>query len=53
MIHKTAALIGASLLALSAAPALADDHAHDESTETLQSAEAAASGLPKIGRAHV
>ena len=48
MIHKTAALIGASLLALSAAPALADDHAHDESTETLQSAEAAASGLPTI-----
>ncbi len=48
MIHKTAALIGASLLALSAAPALADDHAHDESTETLQSAEAAASALPTI-----
>jgi putative endopeptidase len=48
MIHKTAALIGASLLALSAAPALADDHAHDESTETLQSAEATASALPTI-----
>ena len=27
MIHKTAALIGASLLALAAAPALADDQA--------------------------
>ncbi len=48
MIHKTAALIGASLLALSA-PALADDHAHDDASETLQSAEAAsASALPTI-----
>lgn len=48
MIHKTAALIGASLLALSA-PALADDHAHDDATETLQSVEAAsASALPTI-----
>jgi putative endopeptidase len=48
MIHKTAALLGASLLAL-AAPALADDHAHDEQVDTLQSAEAApAAALPTI-----
>ena len=48
MIHKTAALLGASLLAL-ATPALADDHAHDDATDTLQSAEtASASALPTI-----
>ena len=48
MIHKTAALLGASLLAL-ATPALADDHAHDEQADTLQSAEAAsAPALPTI-----
>lgn len=47
MIHKTAALIGASLLALAAAPALADDHAHDDATETLQSADTG-SALPTM-----
>ncbi len=51
MIHKTAALIGASLLAL-AAPAMADDHVHDASgngaTDTLQSTEATGSTLPTI-----
>ena len=48
MIHKTAALLGASLLAL-ATPALADDHAHDDATDTLQSVEtASASALPTI-----
>lgn len=53
MIHKTAALIGASLLAL-ATPALAQDqdhagHAHDEAIDTLQGAEPAqAAALPTI-----
>jgi putative endopeptidase len=50
MIHKTAALLGASLLAL-ATPALADDnaHAHDDGNETLlQGAEAAAPPLPTM-----
>jgi putative endopeptidase len=47
MIHKTAALIGASLLALAAAPALADDHAHDDATETLQSGDTG-SALPTM-----
>jgi len=48
MIHKTAALLGASLLAL-ATPALADEHRHDEATETFQSTDAApASALPTI-----
>ncbi len=47
MIRTTAALLGASLLAL-AAPALADDHAHDDTTETLQSADTGASALPTI-----
>lgn len=46
MIHKTAALLGASLLAL-ATPALADDHAHDDATETLQSTDTG-SALPTI-----
>lgn len=49
MIHKTAALLGASLLAL-ATPAFADDYAHDEATDTLlqASAGAPASALPTI-----
>ncbi len=46
MIHKTAALIGASLLAL-AAPALADTHDHQGEIETLQSADTG-SDLPTI-----
>jgi putative endopeptidase len=46
MIHKTAALLGASLLAL-ATPAFADDHTHDEATDTLQSTETG-SALPTI-----
>jgi putative endopeptidase len=47
MIHKTAALLGASLLAL-ATPAFADDHAHDEAIDTLQGAETPAAALPTI-----
>ncbi|MCZ8370942.1 MAG: M13 family metallopeptidase [Porphyrobacter sp.] len=47
MIQKTAALLGASLLAL-ATPAFADDHAHDEALDTLQGAETPASTLPTI-----
>ncbi len=48
MIHKTAALLGASLLAL-ANPAFADDHVHDAQADTLQGAEtAAAPALPTI-----
>lgn len=46
MIHKTAALIGASLLAL-AAPALADTHDHQGEIEALQSADTG-SDLPTI-----
>ncbi|ASJ90048.1 M13 family metallopeptidase [Porphyrobacter sp. CACIAM 03H1] len=46
MIHKTAALIGASLFAL-AAPALADTHDHQGEIETLQSADTG-SDLPTI-----
>ena len=54
MINKTAALLGASLLAL-AAPALADDHQPDEALDTLLEAAdtaapapAPASALPTI-----
>lgn len=48
MIHKTAALFGASLLALSA-PAFADDHIHAEPIDRLQGTESApASPLPTI-----
>jgi putative endopeptidase len=46
MIHKTAALIGASLLAL-AAPALADTHDHQGEIETLQNSDTG-SDLPTI-----
>lgn len=46
MIHKTAALLGASLLAF-AAPALADTHDHAGEVETLQSADTG-SDLPTI-----
>jgi putative endopeptidase len=47
MIHKTAALIGASLLAL-ATPAFADDHAHDDTLQSADTAAAPASALPTI-----
>jgi putative endopeptidase len=52
MIHKTAALIGASLLALAAAPAFAQDDAHDHKGDvnTLLAAadEAPAAALPAM-----
>ncbi|GAA0757463.1 putative endopeptidase [Erythromicrobium ramosum] len=52
MIHKTAALIGASLLALAAAPAFAQDDAHDHQgdVDTLLAAadEAPAAALPAM-----
>jgi putative endopeptidase len=55
MIHKTAALIGASLLALAAAPAFAqdDDHLHENGIEVLlaegeAAAPAPAAALPSI-----
>lgn len=52
MIHKTAALIGASLLALAAAPAFAQDDGHDHHGEvdTLLAAadEAPAAALPAM-----
>lgn len=50
MIYKTAALLGASLLAL-ASPALADDtaHAHEDGLESLlQSSDTQASALPTM-----
>ncbi|HEY6965057.1 MAG TPA: M13 family metallopeptidase, partial [Erythrobacter sp.] len=47
MIHKTAALIGASLIAL-ATPAFADDHAHDDTLQSADAAAAPASALPTI-----
>ncbi len=48
MIHKTAAFLGASLLAL-ATPALADTHEHEAELDTLQGAEAApAAALPTM-----
>jgi putative endopeptidase len=47
MIQKTAALLGASLLAL-ATPAFADDHAHDEALDTLQGTETPAAALPTM-----
>lgn len=47
MIHKTAALIGASILAL-ATPAFADDHAHDHGQDMLQGAETPAAALPTM-----
>jgi putative endopeptidase len=52
MIHKTAALIGASLLALTAAPAFAQDDGHDhhDEVDTLLAAadEAPAAALPAM-----
>jgi len=52
MIHKTAALIGASLLALAAAPAFAQDDVHDHhgDVDTLLAAadEAPAAALPTM-----
>ncbi|WP_301750816.1 M13 family metallopeptidase [uncultured Erythrobacter sp.] len=52
MIHKTAALIGASLLALTAAPVFAQDDAHDHhgDVDTLLAAadEAPAAALPAM-----
>ena len=46
MIHKTAALLGASLLAL-ATPAIAQDaHDHDAQLDTLQQTAAPAAGTP-------
>jgi putative endopeptidase len=52
MIHKTAALIGASLLALAAAPAFAQDNGHDRhgDVDTLLAAadEAPATALPTM-----
>ena len=47
MIQKTAALIGASLIAL-ATPAFADDHAHGDAHDMVQSADAPASALPTM-----
>ncbi|WP_086737981.1 M13 family metallopeptidase [Erythrobacter colymbi] len=47
MIHKTAALIGASLIAL-ATPAFADDHTHDDTLQSADAAAAPASALPTI-----
>lgn len=47
MIQKTAALIGASLIAL-ATPAFADDHAHGDAHDMVQSAETPASALPTM-----
>ncbi len=48
MIHKTAALLGASLLAL-ATPAFADDHTDNDSADTL--AQAAPAGAPATAAA--
>lgn len=49
MINKTAALIGASLLVLAAAPAFANDDAHDHGHgELLQAGTEAAAALPTM-----